>query len=384
MKNTLTKITSGFIFAVFTVTICAPAATAAPVSEAPAQGLSFISQKAVDQTANSGSISNKTLTDLSVKSFSAKIVLNESSGPQIIDTTDNKQNLSNLLESHGFHASDFRSSGDTALDENYQLSNNENLSLFKSEASGSSSVVALPAPEVKRDSADLFKGEEKVEKEGKDGQALRTVITTKNLAADTKINTSAKKAKAEDSSEEKLTVLTAPEPKVILVGTKEKPAADPTPVQAPSNPAATAASQGVATSASAGSAAAPKPSSSAPGKPASSSSNSALVNLVMAQIGKPYVWGATGPDAFDCSGLVQWIFAKNFGYNIPRTAYAQGLAGTPVNPADIQPGDIVYTSYHIGIYVGNGKMVHAATPATGVVMEDVHLYLAQGYKISRL
>jgi cell wall-associated NlpC family hydrolase len=100
----------------------------------------------------------------------------------------------------------------------------------------------------------------------------------------------------------------------------------------------------------------------------------------MAQLGKPYVYGAAGANAFDCSGLVKWAF----GGNIPRTAYAQGLSGTPVNPANMQPGDIVYTSYHIGIYVGNGKMVHAATPATGVIMDDVNLYLAQGYKVSRL
>lgn len=375
MKNTLTKITSGFIFAVFTVTICAPSATAAPVNEIPAPGSSFISQNTVESTTT---IANLAIPSLN---FSAKVVLNDSSGPQIIDTTDNGQNLSNLLKSRGFDVSDFRTSGDTALDENYHLSNSENLSLYKSESSGSSSVVVLPAPEEKRESADLFKGEEKVEKEGKNGEALRTVITKKNLATDTKVNASATKTKSEDSSEEKLTVLTAPESKVILVGTKERSAVASAPVSSTTDaPQAAGISQNIATKTSAGAATESRPTSPAPGKSANNSSNSGVVNRAMAEIGKPYVWGASGANAFDCSGLVKWVF----GGNIPRTAYAQGLSGTPVNPADMQPGDLVYTSYHIGIYAGNGKMVHAATPATGVILDDVNLYLAQGYKVSRL
>jgi cell wall-associated NlpC family hydrolase len=384
MKNKLTKITSGFMFAVVSATLCAPAATASPSNEAPNPGLSFVSQKAVDQTANFASRTNKTLSDLSVTTFSAHVVLNDSSGPQVIDTTDNKQNLSDLLKAHGFDISNFRSSLDTALDNNYLLKNNENLTLFKSEASGTSSEVTLTAPVVKKDSNALYKGEEKVETAGKDGKALRTIITTKNLAADNAVNTTAKKDKlAPASSEEKLTVLIAPEAKVILVGTKDKIDEPAAAIAAPNNAATptagnSAASQRVATESAA---ATPNSNSSSVQRtPSVGVANGSAVSRAMAQIGKPYVYGAAGANAFDCSGLVQFAF----GGNIPRTAYAQGLAGTPVNPANMQPGDLVYTSYHIGIYAGNGKMVHAATPATGVILDDVNLYLAQGYKVSRL
>lgn len=381
MKNKLTTITSGFMFAVVSATICAPAATASPSNEAPISETSFISQKAADQTAAFGSLTNKTLSDLSVTSFSAHVTLNDSSGPSVIDTTDSKQNLSTVLKAHGFDISDFRSEGDTALSETYQLKNSENLTLFKSEASGTSSEITLPAPVEKRNSDTLYVGEEKIENAGKDGKALRTVITTKNLAADSKVNTTAKKDKLDpSSSEEKLTILTAPEPKIILVGTKERSESSAA-VNSPAGAAATAADTATSRNVASESSATTNPQASAgANRPANSSSSSGAVNRAMAQLGKPYVYGAAGANAFDCSGLVQWAF----GGNIPRTAYAQGLAGTPVNPSDMQPGDLIYTSYHIGIYAGNGKMVHAATPSTGVILDDVNLYLAQGYKVSRL
>lgn len=384
MKNKLTTITSGFMFAVVSATICAPAATASPSNDAPISETSFISQKAADQTAAFGSLTNKTLSDLSVTSFSAHVTLNDSSGPQVIDTSDSKQSLSSLLKAHGFDISDFRSSGDTALSETYQLKNSENLTLFKSEASGTSSEIILPAPVEKRNSDTLYIGEEKIEKAGKDGKALRTIITTKNLAADSKVNTTAKKDKLDpSSSEEKLTILTAPEPKIILIGTKERSESSAE-VNSPAGAAAVAGNAATPTTSRSvvtESAAASTPSAAAtPNSSAGNASSNGAVNRAMAQLGKPYVYGAAGANAFDCSGLVQWAF----GGGVPRTAYAQGLAGTPVNPANMQPGDLVYTSYHIGIYVGNGKMVHAATPATGVILDDVKLYLAQGYKVSRL
>lgn len=371
------------MFAVVSATLCAPAATASPSNETPVQGQSFISQKAADQTATFASRTSKILSDLSVTNFSAHVVLNDSSGPQVIDATDSKQNLSDLLNAHGFDISNFRSSADTALEDTYLLKNNESLTLFKSEASGTSSEITLTAPIVKKNSDTLYKGEEKVETAGKDGKALRTVITTKNLAADSTVNTAAKKDKLDAaSSEEKLTVLIAPEPKVILVGTKDRTETPAAAIAVPANADNGQPSGNAVTSQRAKAAAAPtaSPSAPAPSAPSVSAASGSFVGRAMAQIGKPYVYGAAGANAFDCSGLVQWAF----GGNLPRTAYAQGLAGTPVNPSNMQPGDLVYTSYHIGIYVGNGKMVHAATPATGVILDDVNLYLAQGYKVSRL
>lgn len=77
--------------------------------------------------------------------------------------------------------------------------------------------------------------------------------------------------------------------------------------------------------------------------------------------GKPYVWGATGPDTFDCSGLLYWSF-KQIGVTLPRSSKDQARVGTAVSRDQLRPGDFVafYSPVgHIGIYVGNGKMVHA-------------------------
>ncbi|MFF0817005.1 NlpC/P60 family protein [Rhodococcus sp. NPDC003318] len=91
------------------------------------------------------------------------------------------------------------------------------------------------------------------------------------------------------------------------------------------------------------------------------------VDAAASKIGAPYVWGATGPDAFDCSGLVQWAF-KQVGISIPRTSYDQAAAGTPVSLNALQPGDVVsfYGGSHSAIYAGNGEVIHAATSGTPV------------------
>ncbi|MGW0044435.1 NlpC/P60 family protein [Rhodococcus sp. NPDC003348] len=91
------------------------------------------------------------------------------------------------------------------------------------------------------------------------------------------------------------------------------------------------------------------------------------VEAAASKIGAPYVWGAAGPDAFDCSGLVQWAF-KQAGLNLPRTSYDQAAAGTPVSTGNLQPGDVVsfYGGSHSGIYAGNGEVIHAATSGTPV------------------
>lgn len=83
----------------------------------------------------------------------------------------------------------------------------------------------------------------------------------------------------------------------------------------------------------------------------------------LTRVGDPYVWGATGPNQFDCSGLVQWAF-KQVGKNVPRTSSAQANYGTPVDKDDLQPGDVVFfypEVSHVGIYAGNGMMLHAST-----------------------
>lgn len=106
---------------------------------------------------------------------------------------------------------------------------------------------------------------------------------------------------------------------------------------------------------------------------ASGGQNSVVVQAALTQLGKPYSWGATGPDAFDCSGLIQWAFLQT-GKKLPRTSQALASGGQPVAVENLQPGDIV-TFYsdvsHAGIYIGDGLMVHASTFGTPVKVAPI-------------
>ncbi len=89
---------------------------------------------------------------------------------------------------------------------------------------------------------------------------------------------------------------------------------------------------------------------------------SGVVAAALSKLGSPYGWGATGPNQFDCSGLMAWAYQQQ-GRAIPRTSQAQIAGGTPVSRADLQPGDIVgyYPGVtHVGMYIGNGQLVHAS------------------------
>ncbi|MDO3649952.1 NlpC/P60 family protein [Nocardia mangyaensis] len=103
-------------------------------------------------------------------------------------------------------------------------------------------------------------------------------------------------------------------------------------------------------------------------------SGTSALAAALTRVGDPYVWGATGPDRFDCSGLVQWAF-KQVGKNVPRTSSAQAGYGTPVAKDDLQPGDVVlfYSDIsHVGIYAGNGMMVHASTFGVPVAVAPIN------------
>ncbi|MDX3458646.1 NlpC/P60 family protein [Streptomyces sp. ME02-8801-2C] len=102
--------------------------------------------------------------------------------------------------------------------------------------------------------------------------------------------------------------------------------------------------------------------------PASGRARTAI-EFAYAQLGKPYQWGSTGPDSYDCSGLTgaAWRAA---GVSLPRTVEQQYSAGRQVSRSDLQPGDIIYwynSSQHNGIYIGDGKAIHA--PRTGKNIE---------------
>jgi cell wall-associated NlpC family hydrolase len=97
--------------------------------------------------------------------------------------------------------------------------------------------------------------------------------------------------------------------------------------------------------------------------PPGTSAATIAVQAALSRIGDPYVWGATGPDQFDCSGLMVWAY-KQAGKTIPRTSEAQQAGGKPVSRNDMQPGDLVIyysDAHHVGMYIGDGYVVHAST-----------------------
>ncbi|MEV6760431.1 NlpC/P60 family protein [Streptomyces sp. NPDC051105] len=93
-----------------------------------------------------------------------------------------------------------------------------------------------------------------------------------------------------------------------------------------------------------------------------------------AQIGRPCVWGATGPESYDCSSLTQAAW-RAAGVSLPRSAPDQTFAGTPVTLAAIEPGDLVFffdNDSHVGVYAGNGMMVHAPSPGASIREESIY------------
>lgn len=116
--------------------------------------------------------------------------------------------------------------------------------------------------------------------------------------------------------------------------------------------------------------------------PAGSSwQQSRVVSLAKAQVGKAYVWGATGPSSFDCSGLVQWVYKNAVGKTVSRTTYTQVYEGVnvTVSTSSLQPGDLLFwgnaaAPYHVAIYVGNGQYVSAADEQQGVILATLSSY----------
>ncbi|CAL9479611.1 NlpC/P60 family protein [Streptomyces sp. enrichment culture] len=112
--------------------------------------------------------------------------------------------------------------------------------------------------------------------------------------------------------------------------------------------------------------------SSTPGTSTGTKADKAIA-FARAQIGKPYVWGATGPDSYDCSGLTQAAW-KAAGVTLPRVTYDQVNAGTTVPVSQAQPGDLVFfydDISHVGLYIGDGMMIHAPKPGAYVREESI-------------
>ena len=96
--------------------------------------------------------------------------------------------------------------------------------------------------------------------------------------------------------------------------------------------------------------------------------------------GGKYVWGGTTPEGFDCSGYVQYLYKKHH-VNLPRTAWAQSKRGTKVEKQNLQKGDLLFfltdkkrgiPVTHVGIYLGNGKFIHAASKKKGIIISPIY------------
>ncbi|MFF7488183.1 NlpC/P60 family protein [Streptomyces luteogriseus] len=109
------------------------------------------------------------------------------------------------------------------------------------------------------------------------------------------------------------------------------------------------------------------------GATAASGRGSAAVAAARSALGKPYVWGANGPSGFDCSGLMQWSYAQA-GVALPRTSQAQRYAGRQIPLSEARPGDLVVyrgDASHVGMYMGNGQVIHAPYPGAPVRYDPV-------------
>jgi cell wall-associated NlpC family hydrolase len=119
---------------------------------------------------------------------------------------------------------------------------------------------------------------------------------------------------------------------------------------------------------------------SAPATPPNATAAAAIA-AARSRIGMPYVWGATGPDSFDCSGLTQWSYA-HAGIALPRTAAEQWTAGPHPSLADLEPGDLLFyalntsdpaTIHHVTMYIGHGMMIAAPHTGENVQIQPVYM-----------
>ncbi len=160
---------------------------------------------------------------------------------------------------------------------------------------------------------------------------------------------------------------------------REEPAAGgaPAPSSTPSagSPSSASASSPAASASSSASSSSSASAAEEPAAAAAPASGAAatVVAAAMAQRGKPYVWAAAGPGSFDCSGLTQYAF-RAAGITLPHSSRMQFQMGTAVSRSQLQPGDLVFfysPVTHVGVYIGNGQMVHAPTSGDVVKVADI-------------
>ena len=113
------------------------------------------------------------------------------------------------------------------------------------------------------------------------------------------------------------------------------------------------------------------PAAEAPAPVANGGSTSAAVAVAYRYLGVPYRWGGSSPSGFDCSGFTSYVY-RQIGINLPHRSTAQASYGRRIPMSQAKPGDLMWRPGHVGIYIGNGKMIHAPHPGASVEVTGVH------------
>lgn len=292
---------------------------------------------------------------------------------EIVLTSENKQLVTDFLKDNELKPENYRNLDFSEISKSDYTEKNEIHTIYRLTSEISTTEVTLPIPEVIEESSDLLIGETRVKDDGAKGTAVKTIITET-------IN-------GKNKVEEKITITQAPQPKIIHKGVKEEPVivsnvrgsetytgtentriGENTPILEPTTSRANTVNR------------VPRP-AGVTNQYHNYDLNllpeyeSKLMNDVKSMVGKPYVWGNHNPNiGFDCSGLVYWAFRNN-GFNIPRMTDDQGAYGSRVSMDDLQVGDLLVQYRHIGIYAGNGYVIHAANPSIGVTITPLHMFV---------
>lgn len=310
-------------------------------------------------------LSVSALLPLGITSIANATSISDSKGQVVLvyddhvetDDISNATMLGDWLQSKHLYAHQVRTADAKPLNPNETITAGSRKVLFVTKKQVSIKDVSIPYPTITKKSDDLYVGESKVETQGVDGSGIITTITLTDPSANDNTNKTENTLDKSLRTEEKLTVTKSPVAKVVLEGTKVRLGGNNSNTNYKVN--------------------------TNPPPPNVDMSNTA-VKLAWSKLGHPYIFGTQGPNTFDCSGLIYWIYHTNLGLNIPRTAYAQGLSGVQIPWEQIQPGDVVYSPEHIMLYIGDGRVIHASRPGVGVILSNISWAKASGYRVARL
>lgn len=265
------------------------------------------------------------------------------------------ESLGEFLESKGVDPSLVRTSDSKAVDEGQVIHAGDSVRLYAVEESRTESVEEVPFETEVLPSDDLFVGETRVQQAGEPGSVTKVSTVRTDLSKDKSVNVSAVDGADADKSESTVssTVTKAPVREIVLEGMKPRESA------VDSSSVVAGAASGYTLS--------------------DEAAGNRAVQLAMSKLGSPYVWGEEGPNAFDCSGLVWWVYRDQLGYTgVPRTAAQQLAYGKRVSVDDLKPGMLLASRTHIVIYIGDGKVVHASHPGVGVTVDSLQWALDYG------